>query len=77
MEAIHTLAAHTEEDIAAVLAMVEVTVDARVAAILEGAAVEACAQEEYRRNSGPVGKDLGLETDDRYNTTENMHQTTR
>jgi len=52
-------------------------VDARVAAILEGAAVEACAQEEYRRNSGPVGKDLGLETDDRYNITENMHQTTR
>ena len=57
--------------------MVEVTVDARVAVILEGAAVEACVEEEYRRNSGPVGKDLGLETDGRYDITEAMHRTTR
>ena len=52
-------------------------VEAREAAILEGAAVEACAKEEYRRNSGPVGKDLGLATDGRYDITEDIHQTTR
>ena len=51
--------------------------EAREAAILEGAAVEACAKEEYRRNSGPVGKDLGLATDGRYDITEDIHQTTR